>query len=331
MSTARVHQAKVQSYLRHYDDEGDAGAAQRAANYGELVRHYYDLATDFYEFGWGQSFHFAPRAAGESFGASLARHERRLAETLRLRSGMRVLDLGCGVGGPMREIARHSGAYVVGVNLNPYQVERTRAHNAKAGLSHLCTAVEADFMKLPFEDGSFDAAYAIEATCHAPDRAALFSEVARVLRPGAEIAGYEWCMTDRYVASDPEHRRAKRLIEEGDGLPDLVHVKEIDRALGEAGMDVLTADDISAEGDPSTPWYHPLAGTERSLSGFRRRPVGRKLTEAMTRVLEKARIAPPGSTEVSQLLQRAADGLVRGGELGIFTPMYFFHARKPAA
>ena len=71
---------------------------------------YYDLATDFYEYGWGKSFHFAPRVPGENFKASLARHERFLAQSLGLKPGMVVADLGCGVGGPLLEIARFSGA-----------------------------------------------------------------------------------------------------------------------------------------------------------------------------------------------------------------------------
>jgi len=55
-----------------------------------------------------------------------------------------------------------------------------------------------DFQKQPFRDGTFDAAYAIEATCHAPDRLRTYGEVARVLKPGAYFAGYEWVMTDKY-------------------------------------------------------------------------------------------------------------------------------------
>ena len=49
---------------------------------------YYDLVTDFYEYGWGGSFHFAPRVPGESFEASLVRHERYLARVLGLKPGI---------------------------------------------------------------------------------------------------------------------------------------------------------------------------------------------------------------------------------------------------
>ena len=87
-----------------------AGLESRKERYQSLVNHYYDLVTDFYEFGWGQSFHFAPRRRGESFKASLLRHQRFLAARLSLKPGMQVLDVGCGVGGPMGNLARHSCA-----------------------------------------------------------------------------------------------------------------------------------------------------------------------------------------------------------------------------
>jgi len=55
-----------------------------------LVNQYYDIATDFYEYGWGRSFHFAIRAEGESLEQSIARHEHYLALKLGLRPGMKV-------------------------------------------------------------------------------------------------------------------------------------------------------------------------------------------------------------------------------------------------
>ncbi|OAY80811.1 Cycloartenol-C-24-methyltransferase 1, partial [Ananas comosus] len=70
------------------------------------VNKYYDLATSFYEYGWGESFHFAHRWKGESLRESIKRHEHFLALQLGLKRGMKVLDVGCGIGGPLREIAR---------------------------------------------------------------------------------------------------------------------------------------------------------------------------------------------------------------------------------
>lgn len=66
--------------------------------------------------GWAESFHFARYYKGEAFHQALARHEHYLAAQMNLRPGMRVLDVGCGVGGPAREIARFADVEIVGCN-----------------------------------------------------------------------------------------------------------------------------------------------------------------------------------------------------------------------
>ncbi len=305
-----------------------AGSVEaRKSGYAQMVNDYYDLATDFYEYGWGQSFHFAPRHRGESFAASIARHEFFLAARLGLRPGMTAIDLGCGVGGPMRAIARFAGASIIGINNNDYQIRRGEAHTRKAGLADRCRFVKADFMKLPFDDASVDAAYAIEATCHAPDKLALFREIARVLKPGARFVGYEWCLTNRYDAVSPAHRAIKKGIEEGSGLPDLWSTEEVVNALGGAGFEEVESRDLAVGPGVDVPWYMPLAG-EWSPSGLSSTPAGRWIINRTVRALELIRVAPRGSTVVSDFLNAGADALVRGGETGVFTPMFFFDGRK---
>jgi len=69
--------------------------------------------------------------AGKDWAASEAAHEARLPGILGLKSGMKALDVGCGVGGPMRTIASTSGAEVTGITINDYQVNRGKYHNQK--------------------------------------------------------------------------------------------------------------------------------------------------------------------------------------------------------
>jgi sterol 24-C-methyltransferase len=321
---------RVKNVVDEYHSFHAADVDTRKNNYTTMVNDYYDLVTDFYEFGWGQSFHFAPRHKNESFDASLARHEMYLALALGLRSGMKVLDVGCGVGGPMRTIARFSGSNIVGINNNEYQIERGTKQNRDARLDQLCEFVKADYMKLPVPDKSYDAVYAIEATCHAPDKTSLFTELYRVMKDGAEFAGYEWCLTDKYDAHNPEHRAIKKGIEEGDALPDIWTTYDVIASLKQAGFEVMQARDVAPDADPETPWYLPLAG-RFSLTGFKHTPAGRWLTNKLVRLLETARVAPKGAAAVSSFLNRGAEALVRGGETGIFTPMFFFHVRKPAS
>lgn len=68
---------------------------------------------------------------GKDWHASEAAHEGRIAAILGLKSGKKALDVGCGVGGPMRTIASTSGAHVTGITINDYQVKRAKYHNQK--------------------------------------------------------------------------------------------------------------------------------------------------------------------------------------------------------
>ena len=318
---------EVKPVVDQYVGLHDAGLERKKERYELLVNHYYDLATDFYEFGWGQSFHFAPRRQGETFKASLLRHQLHLADQLSLKSGMQVLDLGCGVGGPMGALARHSGANFVGINNNAYQIERAKVHTRD--VQSLCRFIHGDYMRIPQEDDCYNAAFAIESMPHAPDKTAAFREVFRVLRPGACFAAYEWCLTDDFDPGNAEHLRIKNDIIVGNGLPDIALTGEVCHALRGAGFEILEARDLAPESHPKMPWYRALQGRDLALKSFPRTPLGRALTNLVLRVGEKLRMVPQGTTEVSTLLNVGADALVEGGESGIFTPMFFFLTRKP--
>ena len=107
---------------------------------------YYNIATDFYEYGWGSSFHFCRFAYGEPFRQAVARHEHYLAHMMGLRENMKVLDVGCGVGGPAREIVKFAGVDVTGLNNNDYQIEKATGYAAKERLSSKLDFVKGDFM-----------------------------------------------------------------------------------------------------------------------------------------------------------------------------------------
>ena len=316
---------EVAEALARYRD----GQRRGKEDYAAMVTAFYDLITDFYEFGWGRSFHFAPGRDGESFADSIARHQRSLGEALELRPGMRVLDLGCGVGGPQRFIARRFGVSVVGLNISERQLAKCAAYNRKAGLDDLCGTLHGDFMAIPAEDRSFDAAYQVEATVHAPDKTAAYREVFRVLRPGAVFAGYEWCVTPLYDAGDPEHRDIGQRIEYGNALPRIASFADIAGGLRAAGFERIETRDCAPDADPRTPWYRPLEGNGLTPRGLPRTPLGRRVTGAALGALEAVRAVPRGSTAIQELLNLAADSLVAAGRLGIFTPMYFHKARKP--
>lgn len=307
----------------------DASIDLRKKRYADMVNHFYNLVTDFYEWGWGQSFHFGPRFHNETFVESIKRTEYYLASRLGMKAGMRALDVGCGVGGPMRNICIFSGAQIDGITINEYQVKIGNKYNQMHGLGHLCKLTQGDFQNLPWPAETFDVAYEIEATCHSPDRVKTFSGVNRVLKPGGLFAGYEWVVTDKYDPSNKDHVRIKEGIEVGNSLPTIIHYREVLDAMEKSGFEVLDYFDANrnAHAPNEISWYDTLNG-KMSLSGFRMTHLGRVCTHAMVWTLELLRIAPKGTTEVSALLNATAIDLVDGGKLEIFTPSFFFIGRK---
>ncbi|WIA20814.1 hypothetical protein OEZ86_004745 [Tetradesmus obliquus] len=319
----------IDKYEKYHTTHGGDVEA-RKSQYADMVNKYYDLATSFYEYGWGTSFHFAHRLKHETHMESIRRHEHYLALRLGLKPGDKCLDVGCGIGGPLREIALFSGAHVTGLNNNAYQISRALYHNGRTGrnLDQISRFVKADFMKMPFEDASFDAVYQIDATCHAPDQVGCYKEILRVLKPGQYFAGYEWCATDLYDPTNPNHKSIMAEIELGNGLPDVRTTKQTLEALQKAGFELVDSADLALSADIT--WWDPVDPDNWTrLQNFRTTKAGRYVTHHLVKVLERFGVAPKGSLEVASMLERAADGLVAGGKMGLFTPLFFFLVRKP--
>lgn len=229
----------------------------------------------------------------------------------------------------MRNMARFSGADIIGITINQYQVNVGTKYNAAFSLSKQCSLMQGDFQALPFEANTFDCAYQIEATCHSPNRVETFTGIAKVLKKGGLFTGYEWTTTDAFNPKNQDHVRIKEGIEVGNSLPTICHYSEIIAALEKSGFEVIEYADVNANAHDSmqVPWYDTLNG-RMSLSGFRMTYLGRMITHSFVWLLELLRIAPSGSTKVSSLLNATAVDLVDSGKLQIFTPSFYFLARK---
>jgi ubiquinone/menaquinone biosynthesis C-methylase UbiE len=114
-----------------------------------------------------------------------------LAAQIDLPSGARVLDVGCGVGGPARYFAAERGWKVDGIDLTPEFVDVATRLSRRAGLSHATSYRVASATNLPFADKSFDGAYMLHVGMNIADKKAVFAEVHRVLKPGGVFAIYD--------------------------------------------------------------------------------------------------------------------------------------------
>ncbi len=329
-------ESDVTGRVQHFDGWTGRASSNNAEatgyNHAETVREYYDLCSEFMVFGWGESLHFAPLSRGESLEDSKVRHQRLMISKLDLREGMTVVDVGCGIGGPMRRVVREAGVRVVGVNNSEIQLNKAKKLNAEAGVEPMVDYLACSFMDMgAVADGTFDRGYAIESTCHAPDKAGAFAEIFRVLKPGALFWGQEMCMTDRYDPDDSRHRALKQDLMHGIALRDIATTSEVDRALEAAGFQVIEGIDRAvSENGAAIPWYRPMETRHGTLgSALYRIPMGRKCIHWGVRLSELLRVIPKGSGDVVRLLDGTANAYVAGGRAGVFTPLYCFLARKP--
>ncbi|CAM3394630.1 cyclopropane-fatty-acyl-phospholipid synthase family protein [Kibdelosporangium persicum] len=156
----------------------------------EEVGRFYDQFTVLRDDTSGENMHFGYWDNPDS-DIPLSEAADRLTDVMtdRLRIGRnsRVLDVGCGVGGPALRIARRTGAQVTGISISREQIIRADALAASAGLTHLAEFRHADAMRLPFPPESFDAAIAVESVFHMPDRTQVLGEIRQALRPGGRL------------------------------------------------------------------------------------------------------------------------------------------------
>lgn len=114
-----------------------------------------------------------------------------LAQAAGLGPGTRVLDVGSGIGGPSRCLARTFGCRVVGVDLTEELCRVAQELAARTGLAGSVRYRQGDACALPFEDGAFDAVWTQHVAMNIADKPRLYGEMARVLRPGGTLAIYD--------------------------------------------------------------------------------------------------------------------------------------------
>jgi SAM-dependent methyltransferase len=114
-----------------------------------------------------------------------------LAARMRLRPGLHLLDIGCGIGGTARHLARAHGCRVTGIDLTAAYVAAAAMLTRRVGLEGAVSVLQGSALALPFPDGAFDGATLLHVGMNIADKPALFAGLRRVLRPGAILAVYD--------------------------------------------------------------------------------------------------------------------------------------------
>jgi MPBQ/MSBQ methyltransferase len=167
----------------------------------ESVANSYDEWTEdgILEFYWGEHIHLGHYGSPPQRKDFLVAKADFVHEMVRwggldqLPVGTTVLDVGCGIGGSSRILAKDYRFAVTGITISPQQVKR--AQELTPGDLNLQFQVD-DAMALSFPDASFDVVWSIEAGPHMPDKAVFARELLRVLKPGGVLVVADWNQRD---------------------------------------------------------------------------------------------------------------------------------------
>lgn len=115
----------------------------------------------------------------------------RVAGRLDLTPSSRLLDIGCGAGGPARAVAAAHECHVTGIDLTGDFIAAGDRLNAACGLQALVTLHHGSALEMPFEEASFDRAMMLHVGMNIADKQTLMAEAARVLAPDGLFCAYD--------------------------------------------------------------------------------------------------------------------------------------------
>ncbi|MCO5600133.1 hypothetical protein L7F22_054241 [Adiantum nelumboides] len=142
-----------------------ASAQRSIPELNEGIAHFYDSSSPVWEDIWGEHMHHGFYDAGLPLTAALSTDHRaaqlRMIEESLTWAG--ISDVGCGIGGSSRYLARKYGAHVVGITLSPVQAKRAIQLTFSAGLSDKVKFQVADALNQPFPDEQFDFVWSMES------------------------------------------------------------------------------------------------------------------------------------------------------------------------
>ncbi len=219
--------------------------------YTEAVPGYYEGTLLDYRLAWVRkrtlALHFGYwDEHTRTHARSLINMNKVMADLADLRAGQRVLDAGCGIGGPAMWLAENYRVEVVGVTLSGVQAARANKYAKKRGLDEFARFEQQDFTDTSFPDASFDVVWAQESVCHVPlaSKQAFMKEAHRVLRPGGQLILEDWVRLRR-----PFPEKDERLLKfwlSGWAIYDLATMDEYAQWAEEAGLKVIGRRDITS-------------------------------------------------------------------------------------
>ncbi|KAG1672370.1 hypothetical protein FOA52_010988 [Chlamydomonas sp. UWO 241] len=184
----------------------------KVADLKQGIAEFYDESSALWEEMWGEHMHhgFYPKGGAPKSNqqAQIDMIEEALSFAGITKAGAMV-DVGCGIGGSSRYIAKKFGCTSRGITLSPKQAARANEVTSRAGLAEKASFQVGDALAQPFEDASFDLVWSMESGEHMPDKAKFVGELARVCAPGGAVIVVTWC---HRILADGESLREEEVF-----------------------------------------------------------------------------------------------------------------------
>lgn len=221
-----------------------------APTYGQFHE---SLHTEVRRETWGEEF-------GQS-GWTTASEQDRFIGLLDLQAGRKLLDIGCGSGGPLLRFAARTGisAHGIDIHADGIAAARKQAHER-----HLTDRVQFDVCdareQLPFDDAAFDAVMSIDAISHMPRRAQVLTQWARIIKPGGKLL-----FTNASVLTD-EATHEELALRGGFGTQVYTAPGVDESGIAAAGLNLLIMEDTTEQASLiARRWHAARAARETGL------------------------------------------------------------------
>lgn len=197
-----------------------------------------------------------------------------VADRLAPEHGTHLLDVGCGNGVPALRIAASRGVRVTGVTVSAQQVREASARARDHRVGGRTAFLLADAVDLPFEDASFDGAWAIESLLHIGDRTAALAELHRVVRPGGRLVVADLCLRRPFTGVDRE------LLDGMLGMYEIASISTSEEHRTHLARSGWRLGELADIGEQVRPSYGHAAAAFREIAASPDAPAAERLTEA---------------------------------------------------
>ncbi|MFK5855089.1 MAG: methyltransferase domain-containing protein [Bacteroidota bacterium] len=229
------------------------------------IADYYNQTLNHYQNWWRLDNNLAVHYgiwddSTRNFQDSLANTNKVLMDIADIKSGEKILDAGCGVGGSAFYLAKKRRAIVTGITLSEKQFEYATQKCKKLKIEDQVRFKIEDYTKTSFEDNSFDVVWAIESITSASDKKLFTKEAIRLLKPGGRL------IIADYFKENDNQKDPDKLLEKWNKLwsmADFVTLVEYKSIFSKAGFSLKSERNVTKEITPTAKrmyWSYLLGG-----------------------------------------------------------------------